>query len=88
MDSVIASQFSVECIQMLQSQAAMQNAWRGINGSGFLFPSSVIEMASQCEKAVCLSVGICCAKSESHVLQHGAFKLSDKGEPNKLVSIT
>lgn len=54
MDSAIASHFSVECIQMLQSQAAIQNAWRGVNGRGF-FPSSVVEMASQHEKRVRLS---------------------------------
>lgn len=57
MDSAIAGQANVECIQMLQSQAAVQNAWREINGRvsfGFFFlPSSVVEMTSQCEKAVC-----------------------------------
>lgn len=59
---------------MLQSQAAIQNAWREINGRGlFFFPSSILEMTSQCEKTVCESAGTCCAVSAFHILQHGAI---------------
>lgn len=74
-----------EYIQMLQSQAAIQNAWRGIHGRelGFFFvlvfwgflPQTVYykwhpNMRTQ---FLCLSAGTCCAVSESHTLQHGAI---------------
>lgn len=74
-----------EYIQMLQSQATIQNAWRGIHGRELVFlfvlvfwgflPQALYykwhpKMRTQ---FVCLSAGTCCAVSESHTLQHGAI---------------